>query len=334
MADKVVKIFSPLGRPLLLISFIFISLLLTLELLTRIYSFFVVNYDLEMFKYAREMKVVTSDLRGHIHQKNKRHTLMGVELKTDGFGRRICNAMLPMKSESQEQKAKILFLGDSVTLGWGVNSSDSYVCRLANQAPSFEIINAGVGNYNIQAIQAQFALEFADTPFRTVIYSFYTNDLEKVDEMKWSTEPRMWWKEQSYFYHFLMSTWHRLVWSFATTSYDEHYAAVYRKNKDFFLENLERLRADVEKNQASFIVLLLPDLNLAENSSFKRSLEDLEGELLRRGLQVVPVYRHRIWPGKEGWVSKQDAHPNPSIHQRISEVACEQIPWLCQSLAN
>lgn len=331
MAVQMRKSFLTFVQCLLLILSILLSLLLFLELLTRVYSHFMVNYDLEMFKYARDVKQVSGDLRGHTHQANKQANLMGVSLQTDSFGRRLCEGLENTSNESNGKKQKILFLGDSVTLGWGVPSDETFVCRLAKGALAFDVVNAGVGNYNIQAIQAQFASEFAETPFRAVIYSFYTNDLERAEE---TGQARAWWEEHSYFFHFLFSTWHRMVWALPQKSYDQHYFDTYRYNKVFFLRTIERLRDDVQKNQSPFVVLLLPDLNLQKDSVFLNSLEDLEKELLQRGIQVVPVYRHIPWTGKEGWISKQDAHPNPSIHQKISEVACKELPWLCQTIGN
>ena len=73
--------------------------------------------DLEMFKYARDVKVISSDpVIGHLHGPNRKAFLMGVDVATNLSGpcdREIHHGRTP-------GTLRVVMLGDLVTLGWGV----------------------------------------------------------------------------------------------------------------------------------------------------------------------------------------------------------------------
>src|SRR5439155_14361384 len=80
-------------------------------------------YELEMWKYAREIKV--RDPRpdiGHRHRPQSEAQLMGVKVQTSSQGAR--GADIPAKAGSGV--ARIAFVGDSITLGWGVAERETF----------------------------------------------------------------------------------------------------------------------------------------------------------------------------------------------------------------
>ena len=65
------------------------------------------NYEIEMLKYARELKVISNNKDiGIEHKKNISITLMGADIFLDNDGFRGQN-------KPRENKKKILMLGDS-----------------------------------------------------------------------------------------------------------------------------------------------------------------------------------------------------------------------------
>lgn len=89
--------------------------LLSLEGLTRLFLDDGMLYELEMWKYATDVKVrdPQPDI-GHRHRGGAKEQLMGVSVQTNSLG---------LRSPEIDQAAKpgvarIAFVGDSITLGW------------------------------------------------------------------------------------------------------------------------------------------------------------------------------------------------------------------------
>ena len=122
--------------------------LLALEGLTRLFLDNGMLYELEMWKYAREVK--ERDLRpdiGHRHRPNAHAELMG----------RPCapTARLPLAADPRKAPpgtARIAFVGNSIAMGWGVAEKDTFAIRviadLQAQGHKVDGFNMGVGNYN------------------------------------------------------------------------------------------------------------------------------------------------------------------------------------------
>ena len=103
-------------------------------------------------------------VKGKISAKNPYHfhmnkpgayfkNLYGVEVKINSKGLRDYDYTYSKPANTY----RILVLGDSITFGWGVELKDTYskyLERKLNQTDlgtKFEVINTGVGNYNLKA---------------------------------------------------------------------------------------------------------------------------------------------------------------------------------------
>lgn len=139
------------------------------------------QYDLEMWKYARDVKRVSADpLIGHEHRPNRRATLMGVTFDTNSQGLR--------DREYSEQPTpgtlRIEMLGDSLVVGWGVPEKETFVRRLerlySEKNIAAEVINTGVGNYDtIQEVEYFITRGYKYHP-DIVVLNFFVNDAEPV----------------------------------------------------------------------------------------------------------------------------------------------------------
>src|SRR5215468_10348006 len=161
-----------------------VSLIITaacLELLTRLVADDGMQFDLEMWKYARDVKQVAADpLIGHEHAPNRQARLMGVDFRTNSKGLRDRE----MSYERVPGKLRIAMLGDSLVVGWGVPFDDTFSKRIerlyAQAGVDAEVINLGVGNYNtVQEVQAFLTAGQRYRP-DIVVLNYFVNDAEPL----------------------------------------------------------------------------------------------------------------------------------------------------------
>ena len=67
---------------------------------------------------------------------------------------------------------RVVFFGDSVTFGWGVNDGDTFAAQLAQRWPSAHILNAGIPGYN----SAQVRQRIDTIPHDVALYLVFDND--------------------------------------------------------------------------------------------------------------------------------------------------------------
>lgn len=177
---------SQLGRQFLFTMLTLLCSLLIIvvgaEAYVRIFVDNGMQFDLEMWKYARDVKRVSHDpLIGHEHRPDRDALLMGVDVKTNSRGLRD-DREYPY--EHPPGVLRLVMLGDSLTEGWGVPLEDTFPKRIermyAAQGVKAEVINTGVGNYDtIQEVEA-FLTEFYKYSPDIVVLNFFVNDAEPV----------------------------------------------------------------------------------------------------------------------------------------------------------
>lgn len=125
-----------------------------LEFFLMIKSKFIIDYDTEMWRYSKTLKAKHPNPKiNHIHKKNSEATLQKVKISLNRLGLRGNNQDL---NEWNNSNKKILFLGSSITLGWGVEKDKVLTSLIENRANNlnmnWKFLNAGVGNYNTEKI--------------------------------------------------------------------------------------------------------------------------------------------------------------------------------------
>ncbi len=138
-------------------------------------------YELEMWKYARDVKI--RDQRpdvGHRHRPNREAQLMGVNVRTNSFGFRG-----PAIGETAASGVvRIAFVGDSTTLGWGVAEQETFprqvIDMLVRQGRKVEGFNLGIGNYNTTQELALFREVGARLRPDIIALSYFINDAEPM----------------------------------------------------------------------------------------------------------------------------------------------------------
>src|SRR6516164_523555 len=140
-----------------------VTLLVTLVIIAGLFELSVrlfvdngMNFNLEMWKYARDVKQRSADpLIGHEHRPFAHAHLMGVDVATNSLGHR--DYEYPV--ERQPGVPRIMMLGDSFVEGWGVAFDETITKRLErmfrDSGRKVEVMNTGVGNYgSVQEVEA------------------------------------------------------------------------------------------------------------------------------------------------------------------------------------
>ena len=154
---------------------------LGMEVMVRAFADDGKQFDLEMWKYALEVKGVSSDpLIGHYHRPNRQAFLMGVQFDTNSKGLRDRE----FSYEKPPGRLRIMMLGDSFTVGWGAKFDETFPKRIermyADRGIQAEAINTGVGNYNtIQEVEYYLREGYKYNP-DIVVLNFTFNDAEPV----------------------------------------------------------------------------------------------------------------------------------------------------------
>ena len=158
-----------------------IIVVLCMEVVVRAFADDGKQFDLEMWKYALEVKGISSDpLIGHDHRPNRHAFLMGVQFDTNSKGLRDRE----FSYEKPPGRLRIMMLGDSFTVGWGAKFDETFPKRIermyADRGIQAEAINTGVGNYNtIQEVEYYLREGYKYNP-DIVVLNFTFNDAEPV----------------------------------------------------------------------------------------------------------------------------------------------------------
>lgn len=176
-------------KNILLVAVVLVVCALLLEAMTRLLVDDGMTYELEMWKYATDVKV--RDLRpeqGHRHGANRSASLMSVPVRTEARGFR----GPAIADQAAPGVARIAFVGDSTTMGWGVAEQDTFahqvIARLQGQGRKVDGFNEGVGNWNT----AQELTNFREIGLKMkpdiVVLTYFINDGEPMP-----TYPRESW---------------------------------------------------------------------------------------------------------------------------------------------
>jgi len=289
------------------------------ELALRAYLSRHIFYDVEMSRYALALKMDSPNPRiGHHHRPNAEARLMGVTIRTNADGFR--DDEVPL---AKGERHRIVFLGDSLTLGWGVEKEETFEHLLEarlNAVRPTEILNLGVGNYNTtQEVQLFLEKGARYRPDQVVLF-YFINDAEPVPQR--SRFPGLGRSRLVTFY------WSRLKAARARlapgTGFAEYYAALYRdgapgwaRSQEAFLELARRSR----EHGFDLRVVLLPELHELADYAFAKEHALVLKFLRANGipaLDLAPRFAGERDP-QSLWVSRDDAHPNARAHRLIAE---------------
>ncbi len=284
--------------------------LLIVELTLRLINSDMRNYDIEMWKYAKELKTQDPVL-GHVHKKNKEATLQNVEIKLNSQGMR--------SPEPNPDKKKILFIGSSISLGWGIENEDSYAeivaKKLNEEALNYQVLNASVGNYNTFRYVENFLTNQTAIDPEIIVINYFLNDAEILPLGSGN-----FLLKNSELAASLTMAIKRMA---ANNNIDlrDHYNALYdQENKGFqIMENsLAKLAQYANTKGIKVYLVMIPDIHFLEDYPFLPVHNKMNVISERYGFEFIDLYstlenvsfdQLQIIPG--------DSHPNEYGHEFI-----------------
>ncbi len=313
-------IFVPLATILLF--------LLATEGATRLVLDNGMQYDIEMWKYARELKERSSNpLIGHQHVNSRQARLMGADVSINSLGLR--NAEIGQTKPSGV--TRILMLGDSLTFGWGVSQKDTVARKIEiilNQnenAKKYQVINSGVGNYNTSMSVEYYRSRGHLLDSDLVILNYFINDAEstpvppKFGFLNWSVA-------NAYFYGRIDAV-ARMVTG--RVSWLDYYRFLYRDGEPGWRVTKKSVSDLAAMTKASGTPLLLvnyPELRQLKPYPFAKvnaKIEELAESLGIPYFDLLPTVKEL--DARTLWVTVEDPHPNGVANAAFAEALVDTV---------
>jgi lysophospholipase L1-like esterase len=287
------------------------------ELVLRLKNSSMKNYDIEMWRYAKELKVPSADPSlGHEHLKNTSALLQSVDIKLNEWGLRGGPVMVPPPNR------RILFLGGSITLGWGVREQDTITARLQqrlrDEGENVEVLNGGVGNYNAERYIERFFTQLEGLNPSDIVVQYFLRDAEKLDPGGGNILLRN--------SELAVTTWiafSRLANKTGEQALVDHYKEVYSEDQPGYVEMKRRLKILMDYGKAHNVRLFMamtPDVHDLANYRFGFIHDRMRSIASDYGMQYVdflPALGKR--PPAEIWAMPGDPHPNAVAHGLMAD---------------
>ena len=276
------------------------------------------NYDIEMWRYAKELKVKSDDpALDFDHEHSKAAILQSVEIRLNEWGLRGA-PVAPLAAGER----RILFLGGSITLGWGVPEGDTVEARLEAglraRGVRAQVLNGGVGNYNAERYVSRFLKELTGLEPTDIVVQYFLRDAEYLPPSSGNFILR-----HSNLAVTLWMAVHRLLDREGEQSLVDHYRAVYRDDAPGFAlmrRELGQLADYARQHRIRLFLAMTPDVhNLVD---YKLGFVH---EIMRRiarddgytYIDLLPALQGR--PPQDIWAMPGDPHPNALGHHLMAD---------------
>ena len=300
--------------------------LVLLEITLQVYTRITIYYDVEMARYANEVKIPADNPKvGHYHKPNADAYLMGTSFKTNSHGWRDQDY-----DYERNDAYRIVVLGDSLTVGWGVEQDESYEHLLEeryNEVTPVEMINTGHGNYNTEQ-QANLYIDKGQkySPDKVVLF-YFINDAEvtpKQSSYQWLAYSRA-----------ITFFWSRLRGLFARSdqrqTFEGFYSALYEDDQPGWIASQEaflQLRDLLKEQGVEFQVVMIPELHNVVDYPFADIYDKVYGFLTDNGIDTLDLrddFSTYTDDPVTLWVALDDAHPSVLAHQMIADYSYDFI---------
>jgi hypothetical protein len=274
------------------------------------------NYLIEMWRYATLLKRNSADpVIGHEHIPGASALLQGVEVSINSIGMRG-----PEPDLSTSERRKVVIVGDSTAMGWGVPEHETLRGQLASRLGSGnEVMTTGVGNMNMTQIVANW-LRYADTVHPDTVIVLATARAPAVQE----TGQAGWLVRHSQAYALLVSF---IEIASSNTPGPVGLIAAYEKTwtagagRAAMDAALDRLKSDQAKHGYRVLVLMIPEPHSFQPYKFDFATNIMRAESEKRGwifLDPLPTLRKE--PAESYWVANNDVHPNAKAFHIMTDV--------------
>lgn len=288
------------------------------EAVLRIKNSSMNTYDIEMWRYAKELKVKSDD--PHLdfdHVTSKAATLQKVEVRLNEWGLR-GGPVEPLPPGGR----RILFLGGSIALGWGVAEADTIEARLERalraRGETVQVLNGGVGNYNADRYVSRFFKELSGLEPTDVVVHYFLRDAEDLPPGGGNILLR-----NSQTAVTLWIAYHRAFDRSGEASIVDHYKAAYRSDAPGFhvmQQKLAELAAYAKAHGIRLYFAMTPDVhNLVDYklAFIHDMMRDVATRVGYTYVDLLPALRGRA--PAELFAMAGDPHPNALGHALMAD---------------
>jgi lysophospholipase L1-like esterase len=276
------------------------------------------NYDIEMWRYAKELKAASPDpALDFDHVPSRSAVLQGVEVRLNDWGLR-GGPVSPLRAGER----CILFLGGSITLGWGVPEEETVEVQLENRlrasGTNAQVLNGGVGNYNAERYVSRFLKELADLQPTDIVVHYFLRDAEALPPGGGN-----WFLRNSELAVTLWIAYHRIVDRQGEQALVDHYREAYRSDSPGFLTMEQRLTDLSDYARAHGITLYLamvPDVHNLLDYKLGFVHDIMKQFSMTHGytfVDLLPALQGQ--PPEKLWAMPGDPHPNALGHRLMAE---------------
>jgi prepilin-type processing-associated H-X9-DG protein len=321
-------------KNVLLILGVTLVCLLGLEGLTRTVVDTGMIYELEMWKYAREVKMRDPDPAiGHRHRPNAQSHLMGAAVRTNAQGFR----GPAISQQAAPGVARIAFVGDSITMGWGVREEEMFshrvIAALQKSGRKVDGFSQGVGNLNTSQELALFKTYGAAFKPDIIVLSYFINDAEpmpKYGNPSWFDENSAAWVVLNY----RLDTLSR---SFGEApDWKKYYRDLYNDNAPGWQATQRALvgfASLARELGAELVVFNIPEIRELKPYPFGDITDKVLGIVKKQGVQgidLLPTVQALDPPSL--WVTVPDPHPNGRANAAFADGMMPEIVKLLDEL--
>lgn len=292
--------------------------LLAVEGLLRLQNSSMQNYNIEMWRYAKELKRPSAlPELGHEHVKDRTAILQSTEIRLNEWGLR-GGPVAPLKPGER----RILVLGGSITLGWGVPEAETLTARLEQmfkaEGKAAQVLNAGVGNYNALRYVERFFRELEPLKPTDIVVTFFLRDAEQLDPGGGNFLLR-----HSQLAVTAWAAMQNLMAPHGENVLIDHYKAVYAEDQPGYAamkQELAKLAAYAKQQDVRIYLAMIPDVHNLRNYPFRaihEQMREVAGALGYAYVDLLPGFGS-LDP-KDIWAMPGDPHPNALGHRIMAE---------------
>lgn len=306
-----------LGTALLFVASLSLSLVAA-EFVLRLQNSSMKNYNIEMWRYANELKTRSAVPElGHEHLRDKVAILQSVEIRLNEWGLRGA-PVAPLPTGGR----RILFLGGSITLGWGVPEQDTVTARLEQKftenGEQAQVLNAGVGNYNALRYVRNFLMNLKELEPTDIVVEYFLRDAEALDSGGGNILLR-----NSQLAVTVWAALHNVLGASGEAALRDHYKTVYDPAHPGFQamkRELSKLAEYARERNIRLYFAMMPDVHNLTDYPFRAihdQMRQAANELGFSYVDLLPEFEN-LKPA-EVWAMPGDPHPNALGHRIMAD---------------
>lgn len=323
-SDFLVKFLKKSVSRLILLTIVIIFCLLTGEIVVRAFYDNFYNYDMEMWRYARDLKQpLYNGKLPFWHFPDKKGYYYGVTIKTNSFGFR--DLEYPVRKPAGLRK-RIVFIGDSQTLGWGVPLYSTFPKQLEallnkEDSNKYDVINMGVGNYNSMMEVELFERKGLQFSPDLVVLMYCVNDTE---QFRHKSKITYFFLKNSYFISYFYAVFSKVWANFdKRLHYEQYYKNLYSENSEGLLaasESIRELTNLCDEKKIKLLIVSIPNLLVLKNYPFGFATDFIKGLADKNNVSFLDLFPClSVYPPKSLWVTSEDTHLNVKADTLVAE---------------